>query len=53
MADKVQVGSIALHNVQAVVIEGDSPRRVLLGMSFLKRVEMSNQGDMLLLRSKY
>lgn len=51
--DKVQVGEIALQNVQAVVIKGNAPRRVLLGMSFLKRVEMSNQGDMLLLRSKY
>ncbi len=53
MLDKVKVGDIALQNVQAVVIKGSSPRRVLLGMSFLKRVEMSNQGDMLLLRSKF
>ncbi len=50
---RVRVGDIELSNVKGVVLEGDSPRRVLLGMSFLNRVEMNNQGNILLLRSKF
>jgi len=50
---RVRVGEIELQNVSAVVVEGSSPREVLLGMSFLKRVEMDNQGNLLLLRSKF
>ncbi len=51
--DRVQVGSISLSNVDAFVIEGGSPLQVLLGMSFLNRVEMSNSDNIMLLRSKY
>ncbi len=51
--DRVRVGDIELRQVESVVIEGDSPRQVLLGMSFLKQVEMENQGAMLLLRSRF
>ncbi len=51
--DKVQVGAITLHNVEAVVIEGRGPGRALLGMSFLSRVEMENRSDMLVLRAKF
>ncbi|MCB1859215.1 MAG: TIGR02281 family clan AA aspartic protease [Gammaproteobacteria bacterium] len=50
---QVRVGDIELANVEAVVIEGDSPRQVLLGMSFLEAVEMDVQGTVLVLRSKY
>ena len=50
---RVRVGAIELSNVTGVVVEGDSPRRVLLGMSFLNRVEMNHQGNMLLLRSRF
>jgi len=50
---RVRVGAIELSNVNGVVVEGDSPRRVLLGMSFLNRVEMNHQGNILLLRSKF
>lgn len=53
MLDRVQVGEIQLSNVQAIVVEGNSPQRVLLGMSFLNRVEMLNQGNMLRLRKKF
>ncbi len=51
--DQVRVGEIALNGVDAVVIEGDSPTHVLLGMSFLKRVVMENRGALLVLRSKF
>lgn len=49
---KVSVGSITLHQVQAVVIEGNFPREVLLGNSFLSRVEMNENNGVLILRSK-
>jgi len=51
--DRVQVGSISLNKVDAIVVEGSSPREVLLGMSFLNRVDMKNSGNVMLLRSKF
>ncbi|OQX44971.1 MAG: aspartyl protease, partial [Candidatus Sedimenticola endophacoides] len=51
--DRVRVGEIELVNVPAIVIQGSSPQQVLLGMSFLGRVEMRHQGSVLLLREKY
>lgn len=50
---QVKVGSLTLRNVEAMVIEGDSPREVLLGMTFLNRVQMENQGTVMVLRSKF
>lgn len=51
--DRVQVGSIGVDNVEAMVVEGSSPWTVLLGMSFLNRVEMTNTGNLMVLRSKF
>jgi aspartyl protease family protein len=51
--DRIKVGDIELHNVEGIVLEGASPRQVLLGMSFLRRVEMENRDEVLLLRSKF
>ncbi|MGA7801384.1 MAG: TIGR02281 family clan AA aspartic protease [Gammaproteobacteria bacterium] len=51
--DTVRVGAIALHNVPAVVMQGDQPPAVLLGMSFLGRLDMRNQGQCLVLRQRY
>ncbi len=48
--DRVQVGELSLGNVEGLVIEGDSPREVLLGMSFLGQVDMRNEGNVLVLR---
>lgn len=50
---KVQVGSITLGNVQAVVLEGDFPREILLGNSFLQQVEMVREGRLMKLRKKW
>ncbi|MCB1760572.1 MAG: TIGR02281 family clan AA aspartic protease [Gammaproteobacteria bacterium] len=50
--DQVQVGEIALRNIEAVVIEGDSPTQVLLGMSFLRQVEMDVGDAVLVLRDE-
>ena len=48
--DSVQVGSIVLRQVDAVISsQPDAPAITLLGMSFLGRVEMKQQGSQLLL----
>ena len=49
----VKVGAIQLRNVTAVVLDGEQPAEVLLGMSFLGRVAMINESDKLILRRKY
>ena len=51
--DQVKVGDIQLPNVGAVVLEGQSPRQVLLGMTFLNRVKMEDRGGVLVLKSKF
>ena len=51
--DKVKVGEIELTNVAAAVMEGNSPSEVLLGNSFLNRVEMQRQGQVMLLKQKF
>lgn len=51
--DSVTVGDITLYNVDAGVIEGDHPTDVLLGMSFLGRVEMKRDGDKMELTKRY
>lgn len=51
--DSVKVGGIQLRNVEAVVLDGPQPQRTLLGMSFLGRLEMQNDGQHLMLRRKY
>lgn len=51
--DSVKVGAIELRNVEAVVLEGGHPKEVLLGMSFLGRVDMVNSDRALVLTEKY
>jgi aspartyl protease family protein len=51
--NKVRVGEIELRNVTAGVLEGNSPPQVLLGNSFLNRVEMQRQGQVMLLKQKF
>ncbi|MEW8626741.1 MAG: TIGR02281 family clan AA aspartic protease [Candidatus Thiodiazotropha sp.] len=51
--DRVQVGDIVLRRVKGFVIEGHGPGRVLLGMSFLNRVKMEDQGDVLVLEKRF
>ncbi|MDA1107981.1 MAG: TIGR02281 family clan AA aspartic protease [Proteobacteria bacterium] len=49
---KVKVGDIELREVDGMVIEGLSPPEVLLGMSFLGRLEMQHSGQTMLLKQK-
>ena len=51
--DKVRVGEIELLNVEAGVLEGNSPSEVLLGNSFLNRVEMQRKGQVMLLKQRF
>lgn len=51
--DSVQVGDITVKNVKAAVLEGDSPPVVLLGMSFLNRVNLRREGTMLEMEKKW
>jgi aspartyl protease family protein len=51
--DVVKVGALQARNVKAVVMDGAMPDEVLLGMSFLGRMEMLNQSNTLILRRKY
>jgi len=53
MLDTVKVGDISLRNVEGVVLEGAQPPQVLLGMSYLGRLEISNDGHQMTLRKKY
>lgn len=46
---RVEVGGISLPNATAVVLEGGSPNMPLLGMSFLGRLNMRQQGNLLVL----
>ncbi len=51
--DRVQIGQIALTNVAAVVLDGTSPLQVLLGMSFLGRLDLRRENGALVLRKRY
>jgi aspartyl protease family protein len=50
--DSVKVGGITLHDVDGAVHGGDLPL-VLLGMSFLNRMEMKRDGDRMVLRRRF
>ena len=50
--EEVTVGEITLRGVQAAVIDGDHPPEVLLGMSFLNRLKMENEGGVLVLSER-
>lgn len=49
----LKLGSVILHQVEGMVLEGDSPAIVLLGMSALSRLEMKREGIALTLIKKY
>lgn len=53
MLRSVSVGGIVANNVPAVVIEGDFPQVVLLGMSYLTHVDMQERDNILTLRARY
>lgn len=51
--DTVRVGELLVNNVDAVVMEGDSLPVALLGMSFLNRVDIRREGQIMTLTKRY
>ncbi len=51
--DVVRVGTIEQRNVDALVMEGPQPEEVLLGMSFMGHLDISNEGNRLVLKRRY
>ncbi len=51
--DTVRVGDIVANNVDAAVLEGNPMQFVLLGMSFLNRMEMKREGQTMVLIRRF
>jgi aspartyl protease family protein len=51
--DEVKVGDITLNNVDAMVLVGDNLPIVLLGNSFLNRMEMKRDGEQMVLTKRF
>jgi aspartyl protease family protein len=51
--DAVRVGDVTVNSVDAVVMEGDDPRIALLGMSFLNRMNITREGEIMTLTKRY
>ncbi|HIL95524.1 MAG TPA: TIGR02281 family clan AA aspartic protease [Pseudomonadales bacterium] len=49
----VEVGGIRINNVKAAVLEGDYPEEILLGMSFLSKVDLTESAGIMQLTVKY
>jgi len=41
----VRLGKLLEHNVRSIVVDGNYPRQVLLGMSFLNRMRVEKEGN--------
>src|SRR5690349_2066812 len=51
--DTVRVGELTVNNVDAVVMEGDSLPVALLGMSFLNRMDIRREGQIMTLTKRF
>jgi aspartyl protease family protein len=49
---KIRIGGIELHNVQAAVVDNLASPRILLGMSFLNQVEMQHKSGLMILTQR-
>jgi aspartyl protease family protein len=52
MLKEMIVGEIKRNNVQAIIIDGENPKNILLGMSFLQHVDISEKAGLMVLTSK-
>lgn len=50
--DRIDIGGLKAYNVQAVVLQGELPSKILLGMSYLRNVELNEKQGMLNLLEK-
>ena len=48
----VSIGNIKERNVEALIIEGDHPGPILLGMTFLGRLDINHRGSAMTLLQK-
>jgi aspartyl protease family protein len=51
--DEVRIGNVTLNNVDGMVHVGDKLPIVLLGMSFLNRMEMKRDGEKMVLTKRF
>jgi aspartyl protease family protein len=51
--DEVKIGDVTLNNVDGMVHVGDSLPIILLGMSFLNRMEMKRDGEKMVLTKRF
>ncbi|MFK8027979.1 MAG: TIGR02281 family clan AA aspartic protease [Gammaproteobacteria bacterium] len=51
--DKVTISGITIRSVEGLVIEGSEPSTPLLGMSYLNRFKIINDGNLMRLKRKY
>ena len=51
--DVIQVGNIKVSNVRAAVMTGNYPEDILLGMTFLQNVDISESGGVMQLKGKF
>ena len=50
--EKIRIGGIELRNVQAAVVDNLASPRILLGMSFLRQVEMQHKNGLMILKQR-
>lgn len=50
--DSIEIGAIKVDRVDAVVLDGVQPENVLLGMSYLKGVDLTQRGNEITLSAK-
>ncbi|HRH75767.1 MAG TPA: TIGR02281 family clan AA aspartic protease [Cellvibrionaceae bacterium] len=51
--NSASVGNVTLNNIEALVLEGEYPTAILLGNSFLSRVDLKVEQGVMVLQSKY
>ena len=51
--DTVRVGDITVNSVDAVVMDSEGPSVALLGMSFLNRMDIRREGEIMTLTKRY
>ena len=51
--DRVTISGVTIRSVEGLVIEGSEPNIPLLGMSYLNRFKIINDGNMMRLKRKY
>ena len=51
--DTVRLGEVTVNGVEAVVMEGEGLQVALLGMSFLRRMDIKREGEIMTLTKRY